>query len=92
MRRSSKWRTSVCWGQATTQSPRSGLSPQPSRRVRKWCRCFRAFAGRLRFNDRSTFSNAAMIAAAFGAAGGYADPDLWPWPTTDTTAEGAAHA
>ncbi len=33
-----------------------------------------------------------MIAAAFGAAGGYADPDTWPWPATATTAEGAAHA
>jgi len=30
-----------------------------------------------------------MIAAAFGAAGGYVEPDTWPWPPTT---EGVAHA
>ena len=33
-----------------------------------------------------------MIAAAFGAAGGYADPDTWPWPATANSTEGTAHA
>src|SRR6266540_1008075 len=33
-----------------------------------------------------------MIAAAFGAAGGYADPDSWPWPATANSTKGAAHA
>lgn len=31
------------------------------------------------------------IAAAFGAAGGYAKPETWPWPTV-TTADGPEHA
>ncbi len=37
-------------------------------------------------------SDRKMIAAAFGAAGGYADPDSWPWPATAISTEGAAHA
>jgi len=32
------------------------------------------------------------IVAAFGVAGGYAEPRAWPWPPTITTPEGAARA
>lgn len=40
----------------------------------------------------SAHADRTEIQAAFSAAGGYAQPDAWPWPAGQSTTEGAVHA